>query len=200
MVAREVLDLTDTRAADPYRTGGKAAALSRSLAAGLPALSGFVLTTGKGAEDGVDEALSEHWRRLSGDGGQSLVVRSSGVAEDAASASLAGQFRTELDLRGEAAFLEAVHAVLDSAGPLRDEMAVLVQPFASASVGGIAFAVDPASGKRRLTVAATVGGPDRLVSGEVTGAFFHLGRTGRPRAGDLDEQSWDELAGAGLTA
>src|SRR4051812_36662369 len=108
MAAREVLDLTDSGAADPARTGGKAAALSRSLAAGLPALPGFVLTTGSDEdgldEDGLDEALSQHWRRVTDDGRHSLVVRSSGVAEDAANASLAGQFRTELDVRGESAF------------------------------------------------------------------------------------------------
>src|SRR4051794_29965925 len=200
MAAREVLDLTDVAAADPARTGGKAAALSRSLAAGLPALPGFVLTTGESAEDELDEELSEHWRRLTDDGRRSVVVRSSGVAEDAVNASLAGQFRTELDVRGEPAFLAAVRVVLDSAGPLRLEMAVLVQPYARAEVGGIAFAVDPASGKRRLTVAAAPGGPDRLVSGEVTGAFFHLTRTGRPRRGDLDEAAAAELAEAGLTA
>src|SRR4051794_18114067 len=200
MAAREVLDLTDVAAADPARTGGKAAALSRSLAAGLPALPGFVLTTGESAEDELDEELSEHWRRLTDDGRRSVVVRSSGVAEDAVNASLAGQFRTELDVRGEPAFLAAVRVVLDSAGPLRPEMAVLVQPYARATVGGIAFAIDPASGKRRLTVAATRGGPDRLVSGEVTGAFFHLTRGGRARSGDLEATTAAELAEAGPTA
>ena len=78
------------------------------------------------------------------DGRDALVVRSSSVVEDASGSSMAGQFRSVLDVLGWPAFLAALVDVLRSADRPRSPgtsgetapMAVLVQPQVSPHVSG----------------------------------------------------------------
>lgn len=179
-----LVELDDPRATDPHLTGGKASALARARAAGLPTLDGFVLTTAftAGVDAGRDvlaaaPGLDAHWRRATDDGHRSLVVRSSSTVEDQTSESMAGQFTTVVDVKGWDAFLDAIDEVLASraAAAARTPtispdapLAVLVQPYLHPAAGGVAFAADPVTGRAdRLVVSAVRGDPDRLVSGEV---------------------------------
>jgi rifampicin phosphotransferase len=186
---RPVVDLGDAAATDPAVAGAKAAALAVARRAGLPTLGGFVITTDGTASldcgwcDAV-AAMREAWHGLSAGGHHPLVVRSSSTVEDGAASSMAGMFTSVLDVRDWPAFREAVRVVLGSAkavpGIAPAPMAVLVQPFLEPRFGGVLFGADPVTGRTdRRVLAAVTGGPDRLVSGEVDGARYTLGRRGK---------------------
>jgi pyruvate,water dikinase len=199
-----VLDLSDERCCDPDTAGAKAANLARAAVAGLPVLPGFALTTCSfdpsdpdwrartlGAEVGA--ALRDAWTRIADDGRAPLVVRSSSTVEDIGESSMAGQFRSELDVVGWERFLDAVRAVLGSArsavpGGEVLPMAVLVQRQLDAAVGGVAFGIDPVTGDpQHYMIEAVTGGPDQLVSGVVSARRYvvtHRGRVVESDEGD----------------
>lgn len=180
-----VLRLDDPASVDTQLVGSKAAALSVAKTAGLSVLDGFTLSTraaalfhAGGAPPDLVADLRSAWGQLSYGGRRPLVVRSSSPNEDTAASSMAGQFTSVLDVRTWGDVLDAVDQVVASAqgGP----MAVLVQPFVRPAWGGVLFGADPVTGRRdRLVVAAVPGGPDRLVSGTVTGGQFSLSPHGR---------------------
>jgi pyruvate,water dikinase len=190
-----VIDLDDDRALDPRTAGGKAAALARARRAGVHTLPAVVITTaasdrydaGTAVADlaGMERALTlvPH--------GAPLVVRSSSVVEDQAGSSRAGQFETVLDVRGLDALVRAVQVVFDSrarAGAADQPIAVLVQPMAQPTVSGVAFGVDPVSGRSdRRVVVAVRGQGDPLVSGEVDGSRWVLDQAGHPLESDVRE-------------
>ena len=174
--------------------GAKAANLGRAMAAGLPVLPGFVITTtavatcaaGRSAIVGrFSDDLAEAWSRLSDHGRLPLVVRSSSPVEDQAGSSMAGRFTSVVGVRHWVAFRSAVEIVARSAqqagtldGPAA--MAVLVQPHLDPRLSGVLFGLDPLTGRTdRRVVAAVEGGPQQLVSGEVDGTRYLLGRRGR---------------------
>lgn len=182
--APPLVSLDDVAAADPALAGAKAANLARARAAGLPTVPGVVLTTAwSPADRGV---LRAAWVAASRSGAFPVAVRSSSTGEDGGASSMAGVFESLLDVADEAAFSEAVRAVLGSgasaaaAGLADADMAVLVQPMVEASWGGVLFGADPVTGRRdRLVVAAVPGGPSTLVSGEVDGWTGVLNRRGK---------------------
>ena len=179
---------------DAAATGAKAAALARASAAGLPVLRGFVVTTdatralhGRLASAAVPPDIRAAWEELSHGGRRRLVVRSSSTIEDQSGSSMAGRFTSVIDVDGWPGFLEAIEEVLRSGdavagtGP-RAPMAVLVQPWLDAVVGGVLFGVDPVNGRTdRMVVAVGSGAPGPLVSGEVAGDRYELDPTGRVR-------------------
>jgi hypothetical protein len=130
--------------------------------------------------------LLEAWSRLSGDGGIPVVVRSSSTVEDIRTSSMAGRFRTVLDVRGRAAFLEAVVQVLASGDEVfapaePSPTGVLGQEYVSPPrAGWVMFGVDPVTGDpSHIVVEAVSGGPDKLLSGKVTAQHHVVARTGR---------------------
>lgn len=190
-----VLHLNDPRATDPTFTGGKGSALAVAGAAGLPVLPGFVVSTTATASidrDGWAGAAGDEvrsaWAELSEGGERPLVVRSSSTAEDLGDSSMAGRFTSVVGVRGWDDFCRAVTTVLDSrrqavegdgALPAEQPMAVLVQPLLEPAAGGVMFGVDPVTGRSdRIVVSAVVGGPDKLVSGEVDGTRYELDASG----------------------
>lgn len=202
--AARVVQLHSEGARDRAVTGGKAANLARAAAAGLPVLPGFALVP-----DGRvrDSAVRRAWQDLAGADGTPLAVRSSSCHEDTETSSMAGRFRTVLDVRGWDAFTDAVAAVLESAAPngqahqwppaapppgpvvpdhpTPDGMAVLVQPMLRPAAGGVMFGADPVSGRRdRIVVSAVRGGPAVLVDGTAQGERYELSRAGRLLDGD----------------
>ena len=189
-----VCALDDPRATDPGVVGSKAASLARSAARGLPVVPGFALTTaahravqeaGGRLTDDVRDALVPAWRALSRDGRVPVVVRSSSTVEDVEASSMAGRFRSVLDVRGEDALEAAVLAVLRSADEVAGDqapgpMGVLVQRHVDPARGGVMFGVDPVTGDaRHVVVEAVAGGPEKLVSGRVTAQHYVATRGGR---------------------
>jgi rifampicin phosphotransferase len=183
-----VLGLSNPLSRDPEVVGAKAAALAVARSAGLAVLDGFTIPVGiatdvanaaRGAPlpDAIAERLRSAWRELTPADGP-VVVRSSSPQEDGGTSSMAGRFHSVLDVLGWTDLLAAVANVVASAdgGP----MAVLVQPFVRAELGGVLFGADPVSGRTdRLVVSTVPGGPDRLVSGEVNGTQLTLSPRGR---------------------
>ena len=96
-----------------------------------------------------------------------LVVRSSALNEDSATASLAGHFTSLLNVQGAAALQVAIGVVIDSYGAefsLQDE--VLVQPMLSGVyLSGVAFSHDPATGSPYRVVNYALGADTTAVTG-----------------------------------
>jgi pyruvate,water dikinase len=187
--------------ADRPEAGGKGRALAQAAAKGFAVPAFCVVASGAIIEGPVlDAALAKL-----GEG--PFAVRSSGIAEDSAEASHAGQYETILNV-GRADVAEAVRRVGasgDNAGlaAYRAERgvtqhaapAVVVQRMVGASHAGIAFSADPVSGRRdRVVVSATEGLGDRLVAGEVDGSTWWLVRSNL--ATDRCEGPGEGLAGA----
>lgn len=195
-----VLPLRAPESALAEHAGVKASTLSRLLAAGFPVPDGIVVTTAAfaahlrehGASSGeaddsvfakplpafVADALSQALRAWAN---MPVAVRSSAVAEDLAGGSFAGQYETVLDVRGEAAVVDAVRKCWASAfsarvreygaarGMARGEMAVLIQPMIPAEAAGVVFTANPVTGDRaEMVVNAVRGLGRRLVDGAAT--------------------------------
>jgi phosphohistidine swiveling domain-containing protein len=172
----EVVDMLSPLALDAATDarvcGGKAATLASLRSLGFDVPDGFVIPAGaQPTRDDIAAALS----RL-GDG--PVAVRSSGLAEDLATASFAGQYDTVLNVRGADAVLVAAAACVRSARDGRVEsygqasrpMAVLVQRMVEADAAGVAFSANPLTGKRdEVRINATKGLGDQLVSGAIDG-------------------------------
>jgi phosphohistidine swiveling domain-containing protein len=194
VVAVWYVSLDDPAARGEQRSGSKAANLAVACKAGIDVLPGFVITidahrqflrAGRTIPADLAAGLHSPWSALSNAGEHPLVVRSSSTVEDMAVSSMAGRFRSVLDVRDWEAFLQAIVDVLRSADDVADmsqpsPMAVLVQRFVAASRGGVLFGVDPVTGDRgHVVVEAVAGGPDDLVSGRVSAQHFVLSRRGR---------------------
>jgi pyruvate,water dikinase len=112
-----------------------------------------------------------------------LAVRSSGLGEDLANASFAGQYVTVLNVGGREDVLRAVKACWASlftpnvigyswdrgidSGEMR--LAVIVQELIPAEKSGVVFTVDPVTGlDREMVIEACFGLGEALVSGAVT--------------------------------
>ena len=151
------LRLAELTIADTSRAGRKAAALGEMLRAGLPVPAGFVALT-----DDLDVAIEAAAATLDGP----FAVRSSGVAEDTAEASFAGQYDTVLDVPAAevAAAVRRVRAsgsadrVTAYAGAVVAAIPVLVQRLVRADVAGVAFTADPVSGERDVVIVSAVRG------------------------------------------
>lgn len=177
--------------------GSKAANVAALLRARFPVPDGFVVTTtafhsfltenglnvGASPESiaaaplpqGLTEALFAAADAL---GDTPLAVRSSGVAEDLAGASFAGQYETVLNVRGHDALEAALKTCWASAFSGRvaayhsspeaiPQMAVLAMQMVPADVAGVAFSANPVTGNREEVVISAVRGlGERLVSGE----------------------------------
>jgi len=186
--------LRDWRAiheAGAAEVGGKAWALARLARYGLPVPGGLVIPASayhQAPRDvpvaGLADAL-----RSAGWTNTPLAVRSSAVGEDAAHASFAGIHHTALNVVGEAALREAVMAVWASltappALAYRQRlglpvtglaMPVLVMPMIAARCAGIAFTLDPTTGREdQVVIHANWGLGESLVSGQAEGDVFRL--------------------------
>ncbi|MDQ7803490.1 PEP/pyruvate-binding domain-containing protein [Amycolatopsis sp. A133] len=186
-MSNHVCRLDEVSRADAEAVGRKAGTLGELLSAGFPVPDGFVLTVDAFGKTGGEEDLAQlrepvraALAELGAD--DAWAVRSSGVDEDLAGGSFAGQYESVLDVRGLDAVLDAVKVCWDSAGSDRvasyrqgrgidgsGRMAVLVQRMVPAEAAGVAFSANPVSGDRAEAVVSAVRGlADRLVSGQAT--------------------------------
>jgi phosphohistidine swiveling domain-containing protein len=197
-----LLDFRDPDAERVDVVGGKAAALAIAARAGLPALEGLIVPVGTELDaPGTAKALArELVRRL---GAVALAARSSSPSEDLAASSMAGQFQTVLHIEGEQALAAALIEVAGSGGAAAQRLglneappvAVLVQPMVQ-GVGGVAFGVDPVTGRSdRRVIVCSGKGPDAVVSGRVPGVTHHLDATGRVLEVDDPEHDPNGLLG-----
>ncbi|MGK3988378.1 PEP/pyruvate-binding domain-containing protein [Sorangium sp. So ce136] len=183
--------------------GGKAAQLGQAHRSGLPVPPGWALSAAfvervVAGESAAVDRLVEAFRELDGP----VAVRSSGVGEDGASASFAGQHATELNVRSRAGLLEAVRKVHGSARTeaalayrrklgLAPEprMGIVVQRLVQADTAGVLFTRNPATGADERVVEATWGLGEAVVAGLVTPDSYRMARGGRVlerRAGEKD--------------
>jgi pyruvate,water dikinase len=155
--------------------GAKAANLGALMRAGFDVPHGVVLPATLEEAD-LPAAADEVLARLNGD---RFAVRSSGIAEDLADASFAGQYETFLGVAREGV-ADAVRRCRDSReadriaayrerqglGEALSAVAVIVQEMVDAVAAGVAFSADPLTGARgRVIVNAVKGLGERLVSG-----------------------------------
>ncbi|MEM7135923.1 MAG: PEP/pyruvate-binding domain-containing protein [Myxococcota bacterium] len=169
------------------QVGGKAEGLVRLIRNGLEVPPGFVIA-GASAES-IPPDLETHYARI---GGGRVAVRSSGIGEDSADASFAGQYETVLDVEGIDALEKAVVRCFESAdnaratayreeraGDVATTMCVVVQAMVDAQAAGVLFTVDPVTARRdRLVIDAVPGLGESLVSGEATPDHWLVDRTG----------------------
>jgi len=111
--------------------GGKAHALARMLAAGLPVPEGFFVSRKSTDPD----LLIKAWDRL---GRGPVAVRSSSQQEDSQTQSCAGQFETVLDVQQPEILVEAIQRIASSLSG-----SVVVQAMVEARVAGVIFTQDP---------------------------------------------------------
>jgi len=168
-------------AASASDVGGKAAALGRMTAQGFDVPEFFAIPSGcvPGA-DAIADALAAIGRGP-------YAVRSSGLSEDGASDSHAGQYETILDVEADdvpaaiarviaSANGEGIAAYRQERGVVdaRDP-GVVVQKMAPADYAGVAFSADPVTGRRdRIVMSAVAGLGEALVAGEVDGTTWWL--------------------------
>ncbi|MGI5916576.1 MAG: PEP/pyruvate-binding domain-containing protein [Anaerolineae bacterium] len=186
-----LITLDNPAAQDPTLVGNKAARLAVLRRAGLPVPDGFCITSAAVEFEPLWLPIACMYRRLASDG-HAVAVRSSGLDEDRAEASFAGQYETVLNVRDERALREAILACRESAHSHRvthyrkrhnrrsAPLPVLVQQQIEPSVSGVLFTRDPVSGDdRRLIVEATPGLGDALLGGRTQPHRLYLTRTGQ---------------------
>jgi rifampicin phosphotransferase len=162
--------------------------------------------------DEVAEAVAAVADSIAGCSGtpSTLAARSSATVEDAAAASYAGQFTTELDREPGEDLLDAIRRVWGSAwapsvrsyrAAVGEEgdlaMGVLLMDMVDADHAGVVFTRDPQH-ENCLRIETVEGQGEQLVSGAVTPDFIRLPRS-NPQAG-LDESAPRFLAELADTA
>jgi phosphohistidine swiveling domain-containing protein len=201
--------LGDLRFVDAPEVGGKAASLGELLAAGVAVPDGFVLPVG--AVDLPPDARHSLLREGARDLGAGLfAVRSSGISEDGAERSFAGQYESVLDVPAEEVATAADRVLASSRadrvaeyGRAADDghgIAVIVQRMVAPVAAGVALTADPINGDRRSTVVTAVRGKgDRLVSGAALGDEWSV-RDGAATAGRQPEHAIDRRQAARIAA
>ena len=137
----------------------------------------------------VRDALGTALARLDASRDGAFAVRSSSTFEDLAQAAFAGQHDTYLNVRGPDALAERVRACFislweDRAVLYRQHqgfsqrearMAVVVQRQIECEIAGVAFSIDPVSGRMdRLVIDANYGLGESVVAGECEVDHFEL--------------------------
>jgi len=167
--------------------GGKAEGLIRLQELELPVPPFVAVPVGEEVDEAAVAAL-----------GEPLAVRSSGVGEDAADRSAAGQYETVLGVT-RATLREAVAHVRSGTDRAEaygagGDVAVVVQRLVPATRSGVAFSRDPVSGREDVLIECALGGGEAVVSGQVTpdryrvaGDRVHARATGTTRTLRDDE-------------
>ncbi|MFB6436990.1 PEP/pyruvate-binding domain-containing protein [Streptomyces sp. NPDC056411] len=196
----DVLPLSEAGLDDAPRVGRKAAVLGELLTAGYQVPEGWVIgaaaletefgqgSPGRQRAGTLRERLGEV---LTAAGGRAVAVRSSGVAEDLAGLSYAGQYESFVNLRGLDEVFEAVRACWASGfservaaygGGAEGGVGVLIQVMVDAEVAGAAFSVNVVTlDPEEVVVSAVRGLGVRLMAGEVTAEEWAVTTDGRAR-------------------
>ncbi len=169
--------------------GGKAVQLGAALRVGLPVPPGVAF-----AWQAVDAIAKGQHAMLEGVLDRvrpPVAVRSSGVGEDAANASFAGQHATVLDVRSPQQLVGAFRRVWSSAHtdsalayrkrmglPGEPKMGVVVQRLVPADCAGVLFTRNPLDGADERVIEAAWGLGEVVVAGLVTPDRYRIARSG----------------------
>ena len=142
----------------------------------------------------LKNSISREYQKLGG----RVAVRSSLLAEDSSAGSYAGQLDTLLDVEGEEGVFDAIQKCLSScfnwrlwkykveknsigAGGIKQDlsMAVVVQRMVNSEAAGVAFSIDPLTGKANVIIEATHGLGNKVVQGHVEPDFYQLDARGK---------------------
>ena len=171
---------------DVTRAGKKAGNLHLMAAAGFAVPAGFVVPPEEAMEGVPDAVLAGLVARV---GGFPVAVRSSGLLEDLAGASFAGQYETFLDVADVPSLRaridecrasgksDRVRAYLEKKGldPSRALVSVLVQRMVDARVAGVGFSIHPVTGREEHALVECVTGlGEKLVSGHASPSRYVL--------------------------
>lgn len=185
--------------------GGKARGLAQLVSWGLRVPdSAVILSAGdwlrrmspSGDDSEALSVLQSVLERLSSRAGPGKVaVRSSGVAEDGAHASFAGQYLSLLGLETPESVLEAIRKCVAAAhsqaldayeqamGGQGGSLSLVIQRQVEAQKAGALFTVDPVSGRHEVVVIDAVRGlGDQLMAGHITPEHRELTREGKLQA------------------
>ena len=188
-----ITKLADVRKEDVGTVGGKAANLGELIGMGMPVPDGYVITALTYPTFYRD--IRESHREL---GAEFVAVRSSGIAEDGLTASMAGQHDTylgctEVDLMGRVddcfRSVNSPRAVAyrEENGITEDRIAVIVQRMIDPLYSGGLFTADPVDGDTTKMVVEWVEGTgEKLVSGEVIPNSAEIHDVGHLRSIRLD--------------
>lgn len=159
---------------DKNLVGGKGYGLFRLVRYGFCVPDFFVIEAGTDlADKSVLDALKFYADKLDC---ETFSVRSSGVSEDGANASFAGQYHTELNVP-KSGLVEAVYKVCASAndkgakayskrfGILSCNMAIIVQRQITGTESGVLFSTAPQE-QNSVLIERVMGGGENLVSGK----------------------------------
>ena len=168
-----ITKLADVRKEDVGTVGGKAANLGELMGMGMPVPEGFVITALTYPTFYRD--IRESHREL---GAEFVAVRSSGIAEDGLTASMAGQHDTFLYCDASSVIqavgdcFESVNnpravAYREENGITEDRIAVIVQRMIDPLYSGVLFTADPVDGDTtKMEMEWVMGTGEKLVSGE----------------------------------
>ncbi|TGD84054.1 pyruvate kinase [Mycolicibacterium sp. CH28] len=200
--------VVDLAQASMGNAGPKMARLGELIRHGIDVPAGFVVPStayqrgADGLEGPLGDEIAQAYRRLCGGSDKPVVVRSSAIDEDGVKASFAGIYDSYLGVLGADRVVEAVRACwagLHSeravayrerlgAGEPAVSMAVGVMLMVAARSSGVAFTVDPVTGRGdRLVIEASWGFGEPVVQGVVTPDRIEVaedGRVLRNEAGD----------------
>jgi phosphohistidine swiveling domain-containing protein len=166
--------------------GRKAAPLHELMLAGVPVPSGFVVPPHVELDTITERQLESAVVQA---GGYPLAARSSGHLEDLPGASFAGQYVTRLGVRDVGGLMRAIAECRASAGSAQvvaylrrnglDEsqarVSVLVQTLIDAAVAGVAFSIDPMTGREEHSLIECCHGlGEKLVSGQTNPTRYLL--------------------------
>ncbi len=183
--------------------GAKAHHLNRVLGIGHRVPPGVVVPASALA-DGVTRELHDALREALHPLGEGpWAVRSSGIAEDGAEHSFAGQVATVLHVSDDDTLERALKECLQSASGNRitsygqgnqQPLAIIVQRQVAATTAGVAFSANPVTGARdEVVIHAVPGLGDKLVHGDVTPDEVTV--TGDTVTGDTVSGSRTRLSG-----
>ncbi|MNO24765.1 Chondramide synthase cmdD [compost metagenome] len=186
--------------------GGKGAMLSLLYQQGYPVPEGFVvfpeaLRNGVMGEAVKVEILAQVSAIRSKYPGAAFAVRSSGLGEDAAGASFAGEFESVLGVETDEQLWAALDTVYQSQFAERVQvynssiqgdqevhsMAVVIQRMIPSKLSGVLFTADPVTGSRLEMQGNYVHGlGEQLVSGEANATLFTVSRPKGKYKGPLE--------------
>ncbi|MFP4978128.1 PEP/pyruvate-binding domain-containing protein [Paenibacillus sp. CN-4] len=195
--SRSVLSFREMVPEDYKFAGGKGAMLARLYQQGYPVPEGFVVFPVAFEGENVaalawDKVVVKLQAIRKKHAGALFAVRSSGLSEDSAAASYAGEFETVLNVETDEEVRQALGTVIQSVHTERVQvyslvqgmdaahrMAIVVQLMVPSEISGVLFTADPITGSRAVLPGNYVLGlGEQLVSGESNASSFTLTRPG----------------------